>query len=177
MIEKELVRKAKKGEVSAFAQLVEIYEKDIITYCYYIIRDEEEAKDLAQETFLKAFVNLKSLRNEEDFKYWLLRIARNSCFKKIKKTNIERKLISKEKEKTTSIVDEMLENERRNKIVNALNKLDKKDKEIIILRDIQEFSYDEISKILKISMNLVKVRLFRARKNLKKIIEDEYGEI
>jgi len=78
MIEKELVRKAKKGEVSAFAQLVEIYEKDIITYCYYIIRDEEEAKDLAQETFLKAFVNLKSLRNEEDFKYWLLRIARNS---------------------------------------------------------------------------------------------------
>jgi len=89
-------------------------------------------------------------------------------FKKIKKTNIERKLISKEEEKTTSIVDEMLENERRNKIVNALNKLDKKDKEIIILRDIQEFSYDEISKILKISMNLVKVRLFRARKNLKK---------
>ncbi|MGB9842996.1 MAG: RNA polymerase sigma factor [Caldisericia bacterium] len=177
MIEKELIRKAKKGEVGAFAQLVEIYEKEIITYCYYIIKDKEEAKDLAQEAFLKAFINLKSLRNEEDFKYWLLRIARNGCFKKLSRMKIEKKLISKEEEKSLSIVDELIKDDRRKKIMNALNKLDKKDKEIIILRDIQDYSYDEISKILKISMNLVKVRLYRARKNLKKIIEDEYGEI
>lgn len=177
MIEKELIRKAKKGEVGAFAQLVEIYEKEIITYCYYIIKDKEEAKDLAQEAFLKAFINLKSLRNEEDFKYWLLRIAKNGCFKKLSRMKIEKKLISKEEEKSLSIVDELIKDDRRKKIMNALNKLDKKDKEIIILRDIQDYSYDEISKILKISMNLVKVRLYRARKNLKKIIEDEYGEI
>jgi len=177
MIEKELVKRAKKGEISAFAQLVEIYEKEIITYCYYIIRDKEEAKDLAQEAFLKAFLNLKSLRNEEDFKYWLLRIARNGCFKKMLRTKIEKKLIEKEEEKTTSIIDELIEDDRKNKIKNALNKLNAKDKEIIILRDIQDFSYDEISKILKISMSSVKVRLFRARKNLKKLIEDEYGEI
>lgn len=177
MIEKELVKRAKKGEISAFAQLVEIYEKEIITYCYYIIRDKEEAKDLAQEAFLKAFLNLKSLRNEEDFKYWLLRIARNGCFKKMLRTKIEKKLIEKEEEKTTSIIDELIEDDRKNKIMNALNKLNAKDKEIIILRDIQDFSYDEISKILKISMSSVKVRLFRARKNLKKLIEDEYGEI
>lgn len=177
MIEKELIRKAKKGELSAFAQLVEIYEKEIITYCYYIIKDKEEAKDLAQEAFLKAFINLKSLRNEEDFKYWLLRIARNSCFKKLSRMKIEKKIISIEEEKSLSIIDELIKDDRRNKIINALNKLDKKDKEIIILRDIQDFSYAEISKILKISMNLVKVRLYRARKNLKKIIEDEYGEI
>ena len=177
MIEKELVKRAKKGEISAFAQLIEIYEKEIITYCYYIIRDKEEAKDLAQEAFLKAFLNLKSLRNEEDFKYWLLRIARNGCFKKMLRTKIEKKLIEKEEEKTTSIIDELIEDDRKNKIKNALNKLNAKDKEIIILRDIQDFSYDEISKILKISMSSVKVRLFRARKNLKKLIEDEYGEI
>lgn len=177
MIEKELIRKAKKGELSAFAQLVEIYEKEIITYCYYIIKDKEEAKDLAQEAFLKAFINIKSLRNEEDFKYWLLRIARNSCFKKLSRMKIEKKIISIEEEKSLSIIDELIKDDRRNKIINALNKLDKKDKEIIILRDIQDFSYAEISKILKISMNLVKVRLYRARKNLKKIIEDEYGEI
>lgn len=177
MIEKELVKRAKKGEVSAFAQLVELYEKEIITYCYYITRDKEEAKDLAQEVFLKAFLNLKSLRNNDDFKYWLLRIARNSCFKKIGQIKKEKKLIEKEEEKTTTIVEELIENDRKNKIMNALNKLNQKDKEIIILRDIQDFSYLEISKILKISMNSVKVRLFRARKNLKKLIEDEYGEI
>lgn len=177
MIEKELVKRAKKGEISAFAQLVEIYEKEIITYCYYIIRNKEEAKDLAQEAFLKAFLNLKSLRNEKDFKYWLLRIARNSCFKKMRRMKIEKKLIEKEEEKTTSIIDELIEDDRKNKIMNSLNKLNAKDKEIIILRDIQDFSYDEISKILKISMSSVKVRLFRARKNLKKLIEDEYGEV
>lgn len=177
MIEKELVKRAKKGEISAFAQLVEIYEKEIITYCYYIIRNKEEAKDLAQEAFLKAFLNLKSLRNEKDFKYWLLRIARNSCFKKMRRMKIEKKLIEKEEKKTTSIIDELIEDDRKNKIMNSLNKLNAKDKEIIILRDIQDFSYDEISKILKISMSSVKVRLFRARKNLKKLIEDEYGEV
>ncbi|MBC7195548.1 MAG: helix-turn-helix domain-containing protein, partial [Caldisericia bacterium] len=70
MIEKDLIRRVKKGEVSAFAELVEIYESDIFTYCLFILKDREDAKDLTQETFLKAFVNIHSLKKEEDFKFW-----------------------------------------------------------------------------------------------------------
>lgn len=177
MIEKEIVKRAKRGELSAFAQLIEIYEKEIITYCYYILKDKEEAKDLAQETFLKAFLNIKSLKNEEDFKYWILRIARNSCFKRLGRMKIEKGVVSKEEEKSVSIVDELIEEDRKKKVMDALYKLNEKEREIIILRDIQGLSYEDISKVLKISINLVKVRLFRARKTLKKIIEDEYGEL
>lgn len=177
MIEKELIKKAKRGEVSAFAQLVEMYENEVLTYCYYFIKDKEEAKDLAQETFLKAYVNIKSLRNDEDFKYWLFRIARNNCLKKMNKMKIEKKVILNMEDKITSVSDEVIEDDKKKKIFNSLNKLDNKSREIIVLRDIQNLSYVEISKVLKISVNLVKVRLFRARKALKKIIEEDYGKL
>jgi RNA polymerase sigma-70 factor (ECF subfamily) len=164
MIDKELVRRVKKGEISAFAELVEKYESDVFTYCLYILKDREDAKDLTQETFLKAFLNIKSLRKEEDFKFWLLRIARNSCFKKLRKRKMEKKLDLYEEEKEIKIDEEII------KLIKAINKLDKKDREILTLRDIEGYSYEEISKILKISLNLTKVRIHRARKNLKKIL-------
>ncbi|MDI6860997.1 MAG: RNA polymerase sigma factor [Caldisericia bacterium] len=170
MIDKELVRRVKKGEISAFAELVEKYESDVFTYCLYILKDREDAKDLTQETFLKAFLNIKSLRKEEDFKFWLLRIARNSCFKKLRKRKMEKKLDLYEEEKEIKIDEEIIKDEKREKLIKAINKLDKKDREILTLRDIEGYSYEEISKILKISLNLTKVRIHRARKNLKKIL-------
>lgn len=174
MIEKDLIKRAKKGEISAFAELVEKYESDIFTYCLYILRNREDAKDLTQETFLKAFLKIQSLKKDEDFKFWLLRIARNSCYKKLRRLKIEKNFIDLEEEKKFSIDEEVIKDERREKLINAINKLNKKDKEILILRDIEGYSYDEISKILKLSLNLVKVRIHRARKNLKKILGEKY---
>jgi len=78
MNDRELVRRVKKGEISAFAILVEKYEKEIFEYCYFLLDDREEALDMTQETFLKAYTNIKTLRKEEDFKFWIRRIARNS---------------------------------------------------------------------------------------------------
>jgi RNA polymerase sigma-70 factor (ECF subfamily) len=174
MIEKDLIKRAKKGEISAFAELVEKYESDIFTYCLYILRNREDAKDLTQETFLKAFLKIQSLKKDEDFKFWLLRIARNSCYKKLRRLKIEKNFIDLEEEKKFSIDEEVIKDERREKLIDAINKLNKKDKEILILRDIEGYSYDEISKILKLSLNLVKVRIHRARKNLKKILGEKY---
>lgn len=170
MIESELVKRAKKGEVSAFAELVEKYESDIYTYCLFILKDREDAKDLTQETFLKAYLNIKSLKKDEDFKYWLFRIARNSCFKKLKKRKQEKNLKLIEEEKGTKFDEEMIKDEKREKLMDAINRLDKKDREILTLRDIEGYTYEEISKILKISLALTKVRIHRARKNLRKIL-------
>ncbi len=173
MIEKDLIKRAKKGEVSAFAELVEIFESDIFTYCLFILKNREDAEDLTQETFLKAFVNIQSLKKEEDFKFWLLRIARNSCFKKLRRMKLERSQTNFEQERVIKIDEEVIKDEKKEKLTQAIDKLNKRDKEILILRDIEGYSYEEISKILKISLNLVKVRIHRARKNLKKILGDK----
>jgi len=87
---------------------------------------------------------------------------------------IEKNLINLEEEKKISIDEEVIKDDKKEKLINAINKLNKKDKEILILRDIEGYSYDEISKILKLSLNLVKVRIHRARKNLKKILGEKY---
>lgn len=177
MNDKELVKRVKRGEISAFAILVEKYEKEIFEYCYFLLNDREEALDMTQETFLKAYTNINSLRNEKDFKFWIKRIARNSCFKRIKKIRKEKEIIESRDEKIFSPDSYVIKKEKEEKVKKALNKLPRKMKEIIILRDIEGLSYKEIKEILGIPMSLVKVRLFRARKILKKLLEEEDGNI
>ena len=177
MNDRELVRRVKEGEISAFAILVEKYEKEIFEYCYFLLNDREEAFDMTQETFLKAYTNIKTLRREEDFKFWIRRIARNSCFKRIKKIRKEKDIIKTQKEDTISLDSYVIKKEREEKVKRALNKLPEKMREIIILRDIEGLAYKEIKEILNIPMSLVKVRLFRARNLLKKILEEEDGRI
>ncbi len=177
MDDKELVGRVKKGEVSAFAILVEKYEREIFEYSYFLIGDREEALDMTQETFLKAYTNIKTLRREEDFKFWLRRIARNLCFKRIKKMRREKELMEKQREETLSLDSYVIKKEREERVKRALNKLPEKMREIIILRDIEGLSYKEIKEILNIPMSLVKVRIFRARNLLKRILEEEDGGV
>ncbi|HDH63160.1 MAG TPA: sigma-70 family RNA polymerase sigma factor [Firmicutes bacterium] len=177
MDDKELVGRVKKGEVSAFAILVEKYEREIFEYSYFLIGDREEALDMTQETFLKAYTNIKTLRREEDFKFWLRRIARNLCFKRIKKMRREKEVMERQREETLSLDSYVIKKEREERVKRALNKLPEKMKEIIILRDIEGLSYKEIKEILNIPMSLVKVRIFRARNLLKKILEEEGGGV
>ena len=177
MDDKELVGRVKKGEVSAFAILVEKYEREIFEYSYFLIGDREEALDMTQETFLKAYTNIKTLRREEDFKFWLRRIARNLCFKRIKKMRREKELMERQREETLSLDSYVIKKEREERVKRALNKLPEKMREIIILRDIEGLSYKEIKEILNIPMSLVKVRIFRARNLLKKILEEEDGGV
>jgi len=177
MDDKELVGRVKKGEVSAFAILVEKYEREIFEYSYFLIGDREEALDMTQETFLKAYTNIKTLRREEDFKFWLRRIARNLCFKRIKKMRREKEVMERQREETLSLDSYVIKKEREERVKRALNKLPEKMKEIIILRDIEGLSYKEIKEILNIPMSLVKVRIFRARNLLKKILEEEDGGV
>ncbi|MCD6168846.1 MAG: sigma-70 family RNA polymerase sigma factor [Caldisericia bacterium] len=177
MDDKELVGRVKKGEVSAFAILVEKYEREIFEYSYFLIGDREEALDMTQETFLKAYTNIKTLRREEDFKFWLRRIARNLCFKRIKKMRREKELMERQREETLSLDSYVIKKEREERVKRALNKLPEKMREIIILRDIEGLSYKEIKEILNIPMSLVKVRIFRARNLLKRILEEEDGGV
>ena len=177
MDDKELVGRVKKGEVSAFAILVEKYEREIFEYSYFLIGDREEALDMTQETFLKAYTNIKTLRREEDFKFWLRRIARNLCFKRIKKMRREKEVMERQREETLSLDSYVIKKEREERVKRALNKLPEKMKEIIILRDIEGLSYKEIKEILNIPMSLVKVRIFRARNLLKRILEEEDGGV
>ncbi|RLD14546.1 MAG: hypothetical protein DRI28_03315, partial [Caldiserica bacterium] len=100
-----------------------------------------------------------------------------SCFKRIKKIRKEKNIIKTQKEDTISLDSYVIKKEREEKVKRALNKLPEKMREIIILRDIEGLAYKEIKEILNIPMSLVKVRLFRARNLLKKILEEEDGRI
>lgn len=180
----ELVNSAKKGDHPAFEQLVSKYKGTVFNIIYYITRGNEDADDIAQEVFLKIYFSLHQFRGNSLFSTWLYRITVNECLDEMKKR----------KYKTVSIEDNVFENnegaikylleskedtaekqlinrETREFVRRLIISLPDKYRLIITLRDLEDLSYTEISGIMNISMDKVKVWLFRARQKLKEKIE------
>ena len=176
MEEKELVRLSREGSEEAFAELVKKYRIKVFNLAYSLTRDRDVADDLAQEAFIKAYYALPRFQSRSGFGTWLYRIAINHVrdylrkksrmiqisIENIKESSIlqEDKMMKEEKESTE---------EQRKQLVNqSIRSLPEKHQVILSLRDIQGFSYEEISKILKISAGTVDSRIHRARKMFRK---------
>jgi RNA polymerase sigma-70 factor (ECF subfamily) len=177
--ELELVERSKGGDLAAFEELVVMYQKQVYNLGYRMMGSEEDACDMAQEAFLKAFRSIRKFNGKSSFGTWVYRIAVNVCIdelrrrKKVKlypvvhNDNPETgsgKLITD----TGDLPEERIERqETRKQVQRAINRLAEDYRAIIILRDIQGRTYQEIAEILDINIGTVKSRISRARQSLK----------
>ncbi len=176
MEEKKLVRLSKEGNEEAFASLVKKYKTKVFNLAWSLTRDRETADDLAQEAFIKAYFALPAFQFKSEFGTWLYRITVNHVKDYLrKKSKMSKMLFEKMKEMPLVQENEIIKKEKeqiieqRKKLVHqCLQTIPEKYKLILSLRDIQGFSYEEITKILKISPGTVDSRLHRARKMLRK---------
>jgi RNA polymerase sigma-70 factor (ECF subfamily) len=179
----ELIKAFQAGNKKAFDQLVIRHKDRIFNLCYRFLGDYEEANDSAQETFIKVYGSLKKFRMESTFITWAYRIAVNTCKNKLKS------LEYKKKKRTVHLdnpgVNEMHDSsmefqeqslsplnglERRERIVliqDAINRLPDEQKAVVVLRDVEGFSYEDISRITGINPGTVKSRIARARIELR----------
>ncbi|MEO0225253.1 MAG: sigma-70 family RNA polymerase sigma factor [candidate division WOR-3 bacterium] len=189
-----LVNLAKNGDISAFEKLIKQYEEKIYSLAYRILQDKEEAFDVLQDTALSAFKNLKNFKSKSSFSTWLYRIALNfALMRKRKQKSFLKKAKIIESENSDNIpqfseISEQnltssygdwsenpivsLENEELKEILmKSLDKLPEKYRNVIILKEIEGRSVEEVAKILGISISAVKTRLHRGRLYLKWFLE------
>jgi RNA polymerase sigma factor (sigma-70 family) len=163
----DLIAKAKSGDKEAFALLVKRYKDIVFRYSYGMLADRMEAEDVSQEAFVKAFYSLSKLDNIYAFASWLKRIVSNLCYdriQKLKKTNV----VSSELIETQISNNDMERRDLRMTIEEAMGNLSPEHREAIVLREIEGYSYDEISGMLNIPLGTVKSRISAARLLLRK---------
>lgn len=182
-VELELVVQSKGGDLEAFEQLVMMYQKQIYNLGYRMMGNEEDASDMTQEAFLKAFKSIKKFNQKSSFGTWLYRIAVNLCIdelrkrKKVRLYPIAHNDTAEERGQQVvadigDLPDEAVEKgEIRRRVHGAINRLPEHHRTMIVLKDIQGRSYQEIADILGLNMGTVKSRISRARASLKEELE------
>ncbi|MBM7614829.1 RNA polymerase sigma-70 factor (ECF subfamily) [Alkaliphilus hydrothermalis] len=177
-----LIEKTRQGDIDSFEKLIEPYQKKAFNIAYRMLSNIEDANDITQEALLKIFRSVDKFQGKSSFSTWVYSIVSNSCIDFIRKQK-KNQVVYLEQQGATGenyrieVADEMNtpeylfeKKEIQNIIHEAINQLNVDQKEIIILRDINGFSYQEIANILKCSEGTVKSRINRARGKLKKIL-------
>jgi len=178
--DEELIQQALMGEQKAYEELLNRYQKTVFHIVIKIIRNSDDAQDLVQETFMRAFNTLESYRSEFRFSTWLCKIAANCSIdylrkKRIKAFSMDKPYETKDgtvgvelEDKSANPEEYLLRKQRIISIEEAIESLPPKYKEVIIYRHHDDKSYEEIAKIMGIPIGTVKARIFRARELLKK---------
>jgi RNA polymerase sigma-70 factor (ECF subfamily) len=188
-----LVVLCKKSDLKAFESLVRKHEKNMLNIAYRMIGNYEEACEVVQDAFISAYKSIKNFEEKSKFSTWLCAIVINLSKNRIKQLRsqlyherfsiddpvptgesyIKVELASNE----PSVIERLEIRETQQRVQACINSLEDELREAIILRDIQGFSYDEISDILKIPEGTVKSRLSRARDALKNCLKKVIGDI
>lgn len=180
----KFVKRAIEGDQDAYKQLMDKYQKPLYFHVLKMVRNHEQVEDLVQEAFMKAFNNLNSYNTNYAFSTWLYRITTNHTIdylrkKKLKTTSINDPVKTKDGEMEIQISDDaetdrnIIRNERKKIIHNAINDLPKKYRRVIEMRHLQELSYQEIADQLDLPLGTVKAHIFRAREMLYKELKDK----
>ncbi|MFZ5626554.1 MAG: RNA polymerase sigma factor [Bacillota bacterium] len=161
----ELLARSQKGDKEAFARLAEHYQPYVWRVAWRLMGNREDAEDLAQEIWMKVFLQLPGFKGEAAFTTWLYRVAANTCKDALRRRSRQQETAWEEEIAVT--VREDIEGELE--IQQLLNQLPPEQRLILIYRDVQGFSYEEITAILRINPGTVKSRLARARQNLRQL--------
>jgi len=179
LTDNEIVEFTVKKDKNAYAGLVTRYQGKLYAYVFRLTNDREEAVDIVQEVFLKAYKNLKSFDNKKKFSSWIYRIAHNESVNWLKKNTRYKKRSIDDDENRIEIADEktdlhesMLVLQEREELLERLELLPVKYKEVLVLRYIEEKTYEEISLIIKKSANAVGILINRAKKKLSDVYEN-----
>ncbi|MEJ5166739.1 MAG: sigma-70 family RNA polymerase sigma factor [Thermoanaerobaculia bacterium] len=171
--DEELLKEAQRDE-NAFSLLVERWWNKIYSFISFKIKSPDEAKELTQEVFLKIYLNLENFNPSYKFSTWAFKIAQNLSIDYLRKQHILRTELSERSAITDkNPLSNLMEGERNRKLWDLVDKLPEEFKEVIVLRHLEELSYEEISKILNLKLGTVKNRIFKARQYLLEMMEEE----
>jgi RNA polymerase sigma-70 factor (ECF subfamily) len=181
---RDLIQSCQEGDTTAFEELVKRFERKVFGLAYQIVRSANEVEDIAQEVFTKLFFSLPQFRLDASFEAWLYRITVNQCcdyLRKRKRTrHVNESELSEEEaayfEKVGSFsqsreMDISLRLEIRQTADNLLSALPPQEQSLLVLKEVEELSIEELMAVFKASRSAIKVRLFRARRRLKSLYE------
>jgi RNA polymerase sigma-70 factor (ECF subfamily) len=178
MTDPHLVARAQQGDLPAFEELVIKYQREIYNLACRLVQDPEEAKDMAQQTFMQAYVHIREFRGQSQFRTWLFRIAINQCYNFFKS---KKKFGDPVDSQELVIVEEdnpqegLMAAEDRSRLYAALERLPAKQRAVLTLKLEQGLSYQEISKELGGTAGAARVNFCQAVKTLKKYLKTEEG--
>jgi len=180
--DRELVRRAQHGDKEAFEVLVGKHQGRVFAVAGGILRNREDVEDIAQQVFLKAYFSLKRFDQRAAFSTWLYKITVNECWDLLRKRKVRPLVFESElseeqahmyqsageKPEHTPDVSERLET--RQQLERWMECLEERDREMLVLKEVQGFTVEEIAEMMEINGNTVKVRLFRARQRIAEVV-------
>ena len=173
--EADLVAACLEGRRGAFDLIVERHRRPVYQICYRFMGNHEDASDLSQEVFLRAFRGLKNFKGGSMLGTWLHRIAVNTCLNRLALKTPRTEPIDDAQHvdtRTESASDRLLRDERAARVRAAVARLPKKQRAALILRTYQELSHQEVAEVLGTSVGAAKANVFHALQNLKKLLGD-----
>ncbi len=188
-----LVFSCKKGDLDAFESLVRKYEKKMLNISFRIAGSHEDACEIVQDAFVSAYRNIKNFRGQSRFLTWLTAITINLSKNRLKQLRARRahepvsmddpirtddgQVAADPPSNVPSVLDQLEKRDARQKVQDCIEALEPDFREVIVLRDMQDFSYDEISNMLKVREGTIKSRLFRAREAVKECLKRALGKL
>jgi RNA polymerase sigma-70 factor (ECF subfamily) len=183
--DRELVRRAQGDDKEAYEELVRRHQQRVLAVASGILRRHEDVEDIAQQVFVKAYFSLKRFDGRAAFSTWLYRITLNECWdllrkKKVRPLLYESDLSEEQAQRVASAensdgagpdIRQRLETQQR--VERLLAGLDERDRLMLMLKEVQGFSIEEIAEVLELNANTVKVRLFRARRRVVKAAKEQ----
>lgn len=186
--DQQLVKRALKGDERAFEEIVRRYQKPIVNFIARMVGNYDLALDLSQDVFVKAFVALRTYNEDFKFGSWIFKIASNTVIDHLRKggpaiSSLDKPVATEDDEiqldlaSTALIPEEELEQtETRSILVRLIDQLPQAYRQMIVLRHVNELSYDEMAEITDLPLGTVKNRTFRAREMMRRMIEKLEGK-
>jgi RNA polymerase sigma-70 factor (ECF subfamily) len=188
-----LVASSQKGDLAAFESLVVRHQKRMLNIAFRLIDNYDEACEVVQDAFVSAYKNIKDFRSDAKFTTWLAAITVNLSKNRLKQIKSRQghvsyslddplrtddgELTMNPPSKEPSVLERLEKQDVRNKVQDCIKSLEPEHREIIVLRDMQDFSYVDIGGMLKMREGTVKSRLFRAREAIKDCLKRVLGEL
>ena len=175
--ENEIIRSVLRGNVNDFEKLVTAYEKNVYSLALRMVGDPEDAADMTQETFIKAYRSLSSFRGDSKFSSWLYRIASNVCLDFLRSRSrhpqVSLSTVDEDDRATFELPDmrqnpeeQLMKKLSMEAVRRGLEQLPEQQRQILVLRELGGLSYAELAQTLGLEEGTVKSRIFRARKRL-----------
>ena len=173
------IKRAQQGEQEAFGPLVQKHQHRVFSLVYHLVRRRDEVEDLAQEIFIKAFRAIQSYNFQSSFATWLSRIATNHCYDYLRHErashvsyywqmgeNSQRDLETNAESNPEQSLDHEEQMVLKDLVSKLLERAPENDRKILVMKELQDYSVEEIAEILELKPTTVKVRLHRARKRM-----------
>ena len=180
MDEQKLIALAQQGDQSAFEQLLDRYQKPVYHQALRLLNNPEDAADVTQEVFIKVWKHLPSFRGESGFATWLYRLTDNAAIDLLRREKKRRGNISLDEEESAAVLpadpaptphQAVEQQELREAVADGLQQLSEEHRQVLVMREVNGLTYEEIGRILDLTPGTVKSRIARARISLAKILQ------